>query len=109
MDRLVEMNANVEDLGDDPTDPNIPTVKFIEDGKKIRIEFAFKSEKWPTDPVDSNHPKRDSHRVLRERSPGALYANGLSVSVLGLSGQGALLQISMRVKSKIPGGGGVIG
>ena len=105
MDRLVEMNKNVEDLGD-VNNQKIPTFTFIDGGKKIRIEFAFKSDDLPTDPPNPNHPKRDSHRVLRETA-GNLYAGDLSVSVFGLSGQGALIQVSAKVKSKAPGGGGI--
>ena len=108
MDRLVEMNKNVEDLGD-VSNPKIPSIKFIDGGKKIRIEFAFKSEDWPTDPADPDHPKRDSHRVLRDRAPGDLYASDLTVSLFGVLRQGALLQVSARVKSKAPGGGGIVG
>ena len=100
MDRLVEMSKNVEDLGD-INNPKIPSVRFIDGGKKIQIEFAFKSEDFPTDPPNPNHPKRDSHRLLQESS-GNLYAGDLSVSVLGLSGPGVLMQISMKANSRIP-------
>jgi hypothetical protein len=81
MNRIVEMNSNVENVI--LTEPQ--SVKFVEGGEKIQIEFRIKSEEWVESGADPEHPKRDTHRVLMERSGGDLFSGGLAVSFFGLT------------------------
>jgi hypothetical protein len=85
-----------------------PTLVFSEDNQNLILTFPIISEITPSpseEQQEQYNPQRHSHRDIFELSTGDAFGTDLTASLVSIGENETVLNLSMKVNSKIPGTG----
>jgi hypothetical protein len=83
-----------------------PTLKFSQDGRKMILTFPINSEIPPNvEDEEKLNPRRHTHRDVLEITGGDAYGAGMSAKLVSVGESETVLNLTMKVNSKIPGTG----